>query len=175
MPNIALAIFSVAVSGIGPSTVNVRRYQKASRRGSFWGIASRLATFGPGSTNAGVAMSTNPGTGTVPGNSLGITSIFPSAICQVPSSEMTRRSGSDASFAVGVTVPSAASDTSDRRARLKMRSIVSFLRVSESRDRRGIPSVNLTATRGVSKIRGNAGVILRKNPRLYHLPPILPR
>src|SRR3990172_2231768 len=38
VPNIALWIFSLATSGIGPSTENVRRYQKACRCWPLWAV-----------------------------------------------------------------------------------------------------------------------------------------
>ena len=47
-----------------------------------------MATFGPGAWKGGVARETRPGTGTVRSNVAGIWSIFPSAICHVPSNEM---------------------------------------------------------------------------------------
>ena len=65
VPNIALATFKLATAGTGPSSANVRRYQNASRRGSFCGMLWRLATFGPGASKGGVANDTRPGTGTV--------------------------------------------------------------------------------------------------------------
>ena len=52
MPNIAFATFNFATAGTGPSSVNARRYQNASRFGSFCGILLQLATFGPGESKA---------------------------------------------------------------------------------------------------------------------------
>ena len=52
--------------GTGPASVNVRRYQKASRRMSFPAVSERLATLGAGSSKGGFASDTSPGCATQP-------------------------------------------------------------------------------------------------------------
>ena len=89
MPNIALETFRTATAGIGPSTRNERRYQNALRR--------LLAT--PTSAKAGSAMSISPGTTTLWSKLRGAAAIEPSPICQVPSSEITRRPADSAAAA----------------------------------------------------------------------------